>query len=273
MKELIKVELNDNQEPIVSGRMLHEFLGIGTEYAKWFSRMIEYGFIENIDFTEVFVKNDENSKGGRPAIDHAIKLDMAKELSMIQRNERGKQARQYFIKVQKDWNTPEKVMARALILANKTIDSLTSKNKKQRDTIKQQNKEIKIMKPKADYYDLVLQCKDLIPINIIAKDYGMTAQQMNKMLKDKQIQYKQGNIWLLYKQYASKGYTSTKTNVCKNSQGSKQSNVCTYWTQKGRLFIYETLKKDNILPLMEQKQTKQTNEMFDLFTNFLNKQN
>ena len=100
MNNLIKIEVNGNQEQLVSCRELHEFLEIGTEYAKWFNRMCEYGFVENIDFA-VIVKNDENPNGGRPQTDHAIKLDMAKEIAMIQRSEKGKQARQYFIEVEK----------------------------------------------------------------------------------------------------------------------------------------------------------------------------
>lgn len=100
MNNLIKIEVNENQEQVLSGRELHEFLEIGTEYAKWFSRMCEYGFVENTDFA-VIVKNDENPNGGRPQTDHAIKLDMAKEIAMIQRSEKGKQARQYFIEVEK----------------------------------------------------------------------------------------------------------------------------------------------------------------------------
>nr|DAV38979.1 MAG TPA: AntA/AntB antirepressor [Caudoviricetes sp.] len=99
--ELIKIDVNAGQEAIVSGRELHKVLEIGTEYAKWFSRMVEYGFVEDQDFAEVIVKNDENSRGGRPSTDHAIKLDMAKEIAMIQRTEKGKQVRQYFIECEK----------------------------------------------------------------------------------------------------------------------------------------------------------------------------
>lgn len=100
MNSLIKIEVSENQEQLTSGRELHEFLEVGTEYAKWFSRMCEYGFVENTDFA-VIVKNDENPNGGRPQTDHAIKLDMAKEIAMIQRSEKGKQARQYFIEAEK----------------------------------------------------------------------------------------------------------------------------------------------------------------------------
>lgn len=97
MENLTEIRVSESQEPIVSGRELYEFLGIGTEYAKWFSRMVQYGFVENQNYIEVIVKNDENSKGSRPATDHAIKLDIEKKLSMVQRNEKDRQARKYFI--------------------------------------------------------------------------------------------------------------------------------------------------------------------------------
>lgn len=114
MGELIKIEVKDGQQ-LVSGRELHEFLEIGTEYMKWFSRMINYGFIENIDFI-VIVKNDEDDTafgGIRKSTDHLVTLNMAKEISMLQRNEKGKLARQYFIKCEEAWNSPEMILARA----------------------------------------------------------------------------------------------------------------------------------------------------------------
>ena len=101
MNELIKITQNENNEQVVSGRDLHDFLGVETQYTKWFDRMTEYGFVENSDYVEVSQKC--LTSHGRPYIqtDHALKLDMAKEISMIQRNEKGKQARQYFIEAEK----------------------------------------------------------------------------------------------------------------------------------------------------------------------------
>ncbi|BDX45623.1 hypothetical protein L6E_00370 [Enterococcus hirae] len=102
MKELIKVTTNKENEQLVNGRELHEFLEVATEYKKWFGRMAEYGFVENIDFIRVTQKCP--TPGGIQNItDHAMKLDMAKEISMIQRTEKGKQARQYFIQVEKEY--------------------------------------------------------------------------------------------------------------------------------------------------------------------------
>ena len=162
MENLIEVKVNENQETIVSGRELHEFLGIATPYKKWFDRMVEYGFSENIDFIAVGQKCPIANGGYQEVIDHAIKLDMAKELSMIQRNERGKQARQYFIKVEKDWNSYDKVMARALIMANKTIES---KNL----VIEEQTKQIEENKPKVIFADAVTASEKSILVGELAK--------------------------------------------------------------------------------------------------------
>ena len=120
MNEIININLNDNQEPVVSGRQLHEALGVKTAYKDWFPRMTEYGFVEGQDFCS----NLSESTGGRRAVDHVIKLDMAKEIAMIQRTERGKKVRQYFIQIEKDFNSPEKIMARALLMADKKVHEL-----------------------------------------------------------------------------------------------------------------------------------------------------
>ena len=120
MNEIIKINLNDNHDPVVSGRQLHKALGVNSNYTTWFDRMTEYGFDEGQDF----LPNLEESTGGRRAVDHVIKLDMAKEIAMIQRTERGKQVRQYFIQVEKDFNSPEKIMARALLMADQKVHKL-----------------------------------------------------------------------------------------------------------------------------------------------------
>ena len=119
------------------------------------------------------------------------------------------------------------------------------------ETVAIQNQQIVEMKPKASYYDVVLNCKDLVAISVIAKDYGWSAKKMNSYLKEKGVQFKQGKIWLLYQKYAQLGYTSTKTHSYLGSDGLPHTRPHTYWTQKGRLFIYDLLKADGILPVME----------------------
>lgn len=127
MNELIEVTLNDNHEPIVSGRQLHEVLGVNSNYTTWFDRMTDYGFTENQDYVLLSNFGNQTGRGGHNKVDHVIKLDMAKEIAMIQRTERGKQVRQYFIQVEKDFNSPEKIMARALLMADKKVHQLEAK--------------------------------------------------------------------------------------------------------------------------------------------------
>lgn len=244
MTELIKIDVNENQEPVISGRALHSFLEVATPYDKWFPRMVDYGFTDGLDFSTFL----SESTGGRPATDHAIRLDMAKEIAMIQRSEKGKQARQYFIQIEKDYNSPEKIMARALQIAEKELSNLRLENKVQEQQIAE-------LKPKASYYDLVLQCKDLLSMTEIAKDYGMSAKGMNKLLHDLGIQYKQSGIWFLYSKYQSNGYTQTKTQNYSKPDGSQGVTTHTYWTQKGRLFLYELLKANELLPMIEIEAT------------------
>ena len=122
MNELITVNY-DNEQPTVSARELHEFLEVGADFRHWFPRMCEYGFEEGKDFRTFLTE----SSGGRPAQDAEITIDMAKELCMLQRNDKGKQARQYFLQLERDWNSPEKVMARALQIAHKRIHTLSEK--------------------------------------------------------------------------------------------------------------------------------------------------
>ena len=127
------------------------------------------------------------------------------------------------------------------------------KAKALKNTIAVQNQQLAELRPKASYYDIVLKCKDLVPISVIAKDYGWSAKRMNAYLHDRGIQYRQGDIWLLYQKYAERGYTSTKTNTYTGNDGETHSKVHTYWTQQGRLFLYDLLKADGILPLMERE--------------------
>ncbi|HEM4288295.1 TPA: phage antirepressor KilAC domain-containing protein [Streptococcus suis] len=151
MNEIINVNVNDNQEPVVSGRQLHEALGVNSRYTTWFERMTEYGFVEGQDF----LPNLGKSTGGRQAVDHVIKLDMAKEIAMIQRTDRGKQVRQYFIQVEKNFNSPDKIMARALLLADKKVHQLEA--------------QIEADKPKVLFADAVSASHSSILVGDLAK--------------------------------------------------------------------------------------------------------
>ena len=236
MNELITITTNEVGEPTVLGRELHEFLGVTTRYNDWFPRMTEYGFMEGKDFYSFLSKTSET--GGRPSTDHLLTIDMAKEICMIQRTEVGKQARQYFIQVEKDYNSPEKIMARALRIAEKELSTLKLENKVQAQQIAE-------LQPKATYYDLILQCPSLLSVTEIAKG-------LNKILHEQGVQFNQSGVWFLYSKYQDKGYTSTKTQNYNRPDGTQGSRVHTYWTQKGRIFLYGLLKEIGCLPLIER---------------------
>ena len=165
---------------------------------------------------------------------------MAKEIAMIQRNENGKKVRQYFIQVEKDFNSPEKIMARALKIAESKLNVLQLENNRKDQLIGE-------LKPKADYTDRILQSKGTVKINVIANDYGVTAIAMNKKLRELGVQYKQGRDWLLYSEHRGKGYTHSKTIHFFHKDGTPDTTMNMEWTQKGRLFLYDLLKKNGII--------------------------
>lgn len=142
-------------------------------------------------------------------------------------------------------------------LAIKALTALKEEREKTKalgERVAIQNQQIMELTPKASYYDVVLNCKDTVAISVIAKDYGWSAKRLNHYLHDKGIQYKQGGkIWLLYQKYAELGYTQTKTQSYPGQNGEIHAKVHTYWTQQGRLFIYNLLKQDGILPLVERE--------------------
>lgn len=251
MNEIAIVVNYDNEKPTVSGRELHKALEVGTEYAKWFERMCEYGFTEGQDYSS-FLTNRSDGKTGKPRTDHALSIDMAKELCMIQRTEIGKRCREYFLTIERHWNSPEAIMARALQFANQRLELIMQQNNELLETNSRQAKQIAEMQPKVTYYDVVLNCPNMIPIDTIAKDYGKSAVWLNKWLHDHEIQYRQGKVWLLYQKYANKGYTKSKTYAIPDDNGDSQAKTLTCWTMKGRLFLYDLLKSYGILPLIEQ---------------------
>lgn len=140
-----------------------------------------------------------------------------------------------------------------LISALQALKEEKEKAKRLTETLAVQEQQIAELQPKASYYDVVLNCKDLVSVTEIAKDYGRSAKWLNEKLHELGIQFKQGGkIWLLYQKYAEKGYTSTKTQTYNGNDGEIHTKVHTYWTQKGRLFIYDKLKAESILPVMEK---------------------
>lgn len=253
--ELIKITENDGVQT-VSGRELHRTLGIKTDYTHWFSRMCEYGFVEGEDF-QTFLSE---STGGRPATDHIIKLDMAKEISMIQNTPIGRQMRKYFIAAENQYRAlqtaksedEDYLLAQGMLIAGKKIERLQAENTALTVKVEEQDQQIALMEPKVNYCDVVLNTPDLISVTSIAKDYGWSAKKLNKTLCNLGIQFWRGGRWYLYQKYASEGYTDSKTIPFPGKDGTIHSTGHTYWTQKGRLFIYEQLKACGIVPVSEQ---------------------
>ena len=163
MNDLLKIEVNSNQEQTVSGRELHTFLGIETPYTKWFERMLQYGFEEGKDYTDKNVSVlSEKREREYTQLDHIMKLDMAKELCMLARNDKGKQARQYFLEVEREWNSPEKVMARALKLAEAKLNEVKA-------FADEQTKQLEAAQPKVIFADAVATAQTSILIGDLAK--------------------------------------------------------------------------------------------------------
>lgn len=150
-KPLIPLHEENDGSVAVMGRDLHEFLEINSNYTTWFDRMTEYGFAEGPDFLPIL----EKSNGGRPGVNHVLTIDMAKEISMIQRNEKGKQARQYFIQIEKAWNSPEMIMKRALQIADRKIIDLQER--------------VQLDKPKVIFADAVAASHTSILVGDLAK--------------------------------------------------------------------------------------------------------
>lgn len=237
MNNLIEIQVNENQEQTISGRELHMFLGVDTKYNDWIQRMLQYGFEDGQDFN--LLKKEQVQIEGKREVrreiaDHIMKLDMAKELCMLTRNEKGKQARHYFLEVERDWNSPEKVMARALVIANKQIDTLKLENTVQRQVIAE-------FKPIKEYVDTILSSEDTVTITQIAADYGLSAKALNKILNEQGLIRKVGGQWVLSSNHMQKGYTKSETIDVTRSDGSIKVVMNTKWTQKGRLKIHELL--------------------------------
>ena len=237
MNELIKItEYNGNQA--VSARDLHKFLEITERFSSWFERMLQYGFVENIDYQgcEFF-----NTLANQTLTDYAITFDCAKEISMIQRSKKGKEAREYFIECEKQLRsgkfalpTTYKEALQSLLIEVEAKERLQAQNELQA-------KELEKQAPKVAYYDEVLTSQSTYNANQIAKELGMSAVTLNKKLHELKVQYKQGGQWLLYHPHQNKGYTKTVTYTYTDSKGETCTNSSTVWTEKGRAFIHSIL--------------------------------
>ena len=246
MNELINVTLNENNEHIISARQLHKTLEVKTRFSQWVEQNFKM-FKENEDFSSVVTTTQQNQYGGTKKLqDYAVTIRMAEHLAMMSKTSKGHEVREYFIQVEKDFNSPEKIMARALLMADKKIKLLENENENLLIELEEATKN-------ADYLDLILQTKDSLTITQIAQDYGMSARKMNQLLKQERIQRIVNGQWVLYAKYLGKGYISSRTFDYEGKDGKIHSNVTTVWTQLGRRFLYDKLKAIGVLPTIEQE--------------------
>ncbi len=232
INELLKANY-DNERITLSARELHEFLEIKSKYADWFKNMSAYGFEENQDYRAIS-KNLEN--GGR-RIDHEITLDMAKEISMLQRSEKGKQARQYFIELEKKWNSPEQIMARAVLLSNSKIEHLTLENEQ--------------LKEKALFAEAVSASPDSIYIGDLAK---LLKQNGISIGQNRLFEVLRNEGYLIKRECMRNeptqrslelGIMELVENTREYSGGLKRINKTTFITGKGQIyFINKFMKKE-----------------------------
>lgn len=245
MNNLINVTLNENQEPVVSARQLHKSLEVKTRFSQWVEQNFKM-FKESEDFSSVVTTTQQNQYGGVKKLqDYAVSIRMAEHLAMMSKTSKGYEVREYFIQVEKDFNSPEKIMARALKIADRKIISLEHEN----ETLQL---ELEEARKQTDYLDLILQTKDMLTTTQIAQDYGMSANKFNQILKQVGIQRKVNGQWILYTKYQGKGYIASRTFDYVGKDNKVHSKITTVWTQLGRRFIYEKLKDNDIYPLIEQ---------------------
>ena len=233
MNELINIKTSETGEPSVSGRELHEFLGVKTLYKDWFPRMIEYGFTEGKDFNPL--KNEQvrfegNREVARELTDHLLTIDMAKEIAMIQRTDRGKQARQYFIRVEKDYNSPEKIMARALRIAEKELSTLKL--------------DVERMKPKEIFADSVASSHTSILIGELAKILKANGHETGQkrlfetLRQDGLLIKRKGSDFNMPSQKSMElGLMEIKETAINNPDGSIRLNKTTKVTGKGQIYF------------------------------------
>ena len=221
------ITLDDTQ--CVSARDLHASLSIGRDFSTWIKERIEkYEFIEGKDFSPKMGK----STGGRPTVEYYLSLSMAKELAIVENNEKGRQIRQYLIKVEQAWTTPEMIMARALQVSNKTIHSLTEQLSLAEKTIEEQ-------KPKAEYYDTLIERGNSTNLRNTAKELGIPEKQFIKQLQLDRFLYRDKHNQLCpYAEYVQKGYFEMK-----EWQHGQKSGIQTLITVTGKQYFLGKYKK------------------------------
>lgn len=239
MNELIKVNYTESEQPTVSGRELHEALEVKTAYKDWFPRMCEYGFTEGEDFNPLIfeqVRTEGSRQVTREVTDHQLTIPMAKEICMIQRSEKGKQFRQYFIEIENRWNTPEAVMARALQMANRKIDEIKNAN-----VLLEQK--IEADKPKVIFADSVSAAKTSILVGDLAKllkqnGVNIGQNRLFEWLRQNGYLIKSGSSKNMPTQKAADmGLFEVKVSTVNNPDGSIRETKTTKVTGKGQVYF------------------------------------
>lgn len=242
--ELIKVTVKNDQQ-LVSARDLYKGLGIKRRFSAWWEQNGKE-FEEDIDFQPVLISTPRENRGNIELQDYALTIDMAKQLCLLSRTKKGKEYREYLIEIEKKWNDPQNVVQRAM-------DILHSENLQLKLENKSLNRQLEESNKKASYLDVILGTTDAMVTTQIAMDYGYTAVKFNKLLHSLGIQHKVNGQWILYKAYMGKKYTTTKLHTYTDKHGKDHAKPLTAWTQKGRRLIYDILKENNVLPLIERE--------------------
>ena len=220
----MKVQVKNDRQ-LVSARDLHKGLGLKGRFSRWFKTNSEL-FTENEDFYKCTSSTVVNNGAVRELDDYLLTIEMAKQLAMMARTEKSKLYREYFLDLERKWNSPEMVMHRALEFSNARIEQLKLENKNLNIQLEESNK-------KASYLDLILGDPTPILITQIANDYGYSAVAFNRLLKKLKVQRRVNGQWILYRAFMGKGYTSTKSKTYEDHHGKLRTKIYTVWTQKG----------------------------------------
>ena len=258
MNELIKITERDGCRA-VSARELHQFLESKQDFSTWIKARIEkYGFVENQDFVTAPQIYGTANGGHSTRMEYALSVDMAKELSMVENNERGRLARKYFIDCERAAKEQMRVptnFAEALRLAAEQQEMIEAQQKAIQQSAREivaLSDQITEMQPKISYYDKILASKATLTVTQVAQDYGISAKAFNILLRNFGIQHKVNGQWILYAKYIRQGYVHSKSIDIVRHDGRHETKSNTEWTQKGLLFLYGELKKHGVLPLIEQ---------------------
>ena len=245
MEELMKVQVKNDRQ-LVSARELHKGLGLKKKFTDWVKQNFK-GFEEGQDYTTSPKGHLVKSGNGtvRAYDDYLLTIDMAKELCMMSKTEKGKEVRKYFIEIERKWNDPQEVVRRGYAILQNENTQLKLENKNLSIQLEESNK-------KADYLDVILGTPDALAISQIAADYGYGAVSFNRLLHKVGIQHRVNGQWILYRAYMGKNYVTTKPFIYKDHKGNNRTSLSTYWTQAGRKLIYDVLKENEILPLIER---------------------